>query len=494
MPGPRVTTALGTVEGLALEGCQRFAGIPYAAPLEPGGRLRRATPAQRRKGVGDATRFAPHVPQPDSVLEQLLSEGAPLVISERDSLCLNVWTPATDAGRRPVLFFVHGGAFQLGSSAAPLYDGSSFAARHDCVVVSCNYRLGLLGYTHVEHRLGAAYRGSGLLGVLDVVEALRWVREHVESFGGDPQNVTVFGESAGAMTIGVLLALPEAKGLFHKAILQSGAASATRTLEEATAHGDEVLERLGATDPASLGAVPVADLLALQQAMTEERGQLELRFRPGVDGDVLPVAPLEAIAAGAASEVPLLLGTNLDEWRLFSAADPSTARLDDDALRRRVGALHDDPDRVVKTYRRRLGDAEPKLVLDAVTTDVVFRIPAIRLAEAQHRGGGRAHLYLFSWPSPAAGGLLGAMHGVELPFVFNTLTCRSGAFLAGAEPPRDLADVVHATWAGFARTGDVAGAVGDWPAYDPASRATMRLDEPCRLEHDPGGEERELWG
>lgn len=497
MAGPQVVTTAGKLEGTAHEGYLRFLGIPYAAP--PVGALRFAPPAPPPPFATTflAANFAPHAPQPDSTLEQALGEGATLVTSEADCLGLNVWTPACDDARRPVMFFVHGGSFLFGSSSSPIYGGAALAATHDVVVVSCNYRLGLLGFTHLDAFAGLPGRGSGNAGVLDVAAALSWVADNVERFGGDPDNVTAFGESAGAMAIGTLLGMEPGVRRFHKAILQSGASANVARAEEAAGHFEELRELLG--EPENLEALrglPVERLLEAQQLLTERHRRDRLVFRPVVDGDVLERPPLAAVADGAVRDVPLLIGTNLDEWRLFSASDPSAWSAEEHDLPARLERLTaTDPGVVIATYRKRLGSGAPaKEVLDAVATDVTFRNPAIRLADAQVRAGGSAHVYLFSWASPAFGGALGSFHGLELPFVFGTLGTASGSLLTGGAAPAGLSEAIQQSWVAFARTGDPSSAtVGEWPRYDERRRPTMVLDATCRVEDDPLRDERRLW-
>lgn len=496
MSGPEVVTSQGIVEGTAHEGCLRFLGIPYAAAPTGARRFRPPAPPPAHDGTFAATSHAPHAPQPDSTLEQALGEGARLVTSEADCLALNVWTPACDAARRPVLFFVHGGSFLFGSSSSPLYDGSTLAARHDVVVASCNYRLGALGFTHLDGFGDGRFAGSGNVGVADVAAALRWMAEHAERFGGDPRNITAFGESAGAMVLGTLLGMDGAAGLFHKLILQSGASSNVASAEEAARSAAELLDLLGSPSPEALEGVAVERLLEAQQALTERHRKDRLVFRPVLDGVALPRHPLAAVAGGAVRDVPLLVGTNLDEWRLFSAADADAWALEEHDLPARIERLTaTDPGVVAATYRKRLGAGAPaKAVLDAVATDVTFRMPALRLAEAQLRAGGSAHVYLFTWPSPAFGGALGAFHGLELPFVFGTLSTLSGSLLTGGSGPAQLSEAVQSAWVQFARTGEPGGAsLGPWPVYDAKRRPTMVLDAECRLEDDPLEDERLLW-
>lgn len=496
MAGPVVVTHTGRVEGTSLPGVERFLGIPYAAP--PVGELRFRAPRSPLAidGVLRADTMPPHAPQPPSPLEQFLGEGATPTVSEGGCLGLNVWTPACDAAARPVMVFVHGGAFVWGSSAAPMYDGTRLAADNDVVVVSFNYRLGVLGFTSCGSVGGPDFAGSGLAGVLDAVAALRWVSRNVAAFGGDPSNVTLFGESAGAMSVGTLLALPEAKGLFHKAILQSGAASSVMGELEAAGLFEELCEVLGTPlDVGAVQAVPLDRLLEAQVALIERHGQRGLLFRPAVDGEVLTHPPLEAIAAGSASDVPLLVGTNLDEWRLFSTFDPGFAGRDDAAVADAIAEVFGgDAGVAAATYRKRVGDVPATRVLECVMTDATFRIPAVRLAEAQRRAGGEVWMYLLTWPSPAFGGVLGCCHGLELPLVFNTLDAASSRLFLGDDPPRGLARDVNATWAAFARHGDPArGALGQWPRYEASTRSTMVIDGAPAVQEDPLSEERALW-
>jgi para-nitrobenzyl esterase len=496
MNTPRVVTVHGTVQGTAHEGFERFLGIPYAAPPVGVNRFRPAAPPLPFDGVFHATSFAPHAPQNEGITEQFLSEGVPITMSERDCLALNVWTPRCDEARRPVLFWLHGGAFLTGSSSSSIYSGASFAARHDVVVVSCNYRLGVLGFANVAGLGGDEFVGSGSLGVQDAAAGLRWVRDHVSMFGGDPDNVTVFGESAGAMAVATLLALPGASGLFHKAILQSGAASAVASVGASEEHFAELFELLGSPSSIEeLQSLPVEDLLRAQQTVVDAHLRAGPVFRPVVDGRVLDVPPLEGVRDGRAAGVPLLIGTNLDEWRLFSSFDPELQTLDEVTLAKAVAPwFHGDPGVAIATYRKRLGEAPAKLVFDCFGTDSVFRIPAIRLAEAHSSAGGETSMYLFSWRTPVFGGGLGSFHGLELPFVFNALGTTSGGLMTGEAAPHALADSMHATWAKFARTGDLgAGPLGPWPRYEPGTRTTMVLDEVSRLEDDPLRAERLLW-
>ncbi len=497
MTGPIVTTTCGPIEGVDLGGCERYAGIAFAAAPVGALRFRPPAPVTAWTAVADATTFGPRAPQLPGAMEVAINGGEPPPTSEADCLTLNVWTPAADTVHRPVMVWIHGGGFVNGAGSSPWYDGERFCVDHDVVLVSVNYRLGVLGFTSLGAVGGDEFASSGNVGVLDVVAGLRWVATNIARFGGDPDNVTIFGESAGAMSVGTLLALPSAEGLFHRAILQSGAASHVHSREVAEGYTTKLCEALGMPNAtvAQLQALPVDDLLRAHAEISVPGGGGGLVSSPVVDGVVLPRRPLEAVASGAARDVTLLIGTNRDEWRLFAVANRAFMETDDDRLLSGVErVLGDRAPQAIATYRERLADAPPAAILAAAMTDSVFRVPALSLADAQVAAGGDAYVYLFTWESPAGRGFLGSCHALELPFVFHTLTKPGASQFTGVDAPTGLADDLNATWAAFARHGDPArGSVGAWPLYDSHRRPTMILDVDCRLEDDPLGNERRLW-
>lgn len=488
-------TRSGSVQGRIEDGLIVLRGIPFAAP--PTG-TRRWTPPECEapwSGIRDASVCGPTAPQRASVVMRMVGlEGG---TQDEDCLTLQVWTPALDAGRRPILVWLHGGGFTSGAGSLPLFDGSVLARRGDAVVVTVNYRLGALGFlAHVD--LAQARAVAANFGLLDQIAALEWVRDHAERLGGDPTNVTVFGESAGAMSIGALLGAPRARGLFAKAILQSGAASNVSR----RANGERIAALFrGEVDPSveRLRALAIEDVLAAQGRVIDEswRHIEGLAFQPIADGVVLPDAPLDAIAAGAAAGVPLLVGTNQDEWRLFALPDAKLRTMDEDGLVRRLVRVPPgptgDPEALARlaidTYRTAAtGPGDPPALWIAMQTDRVFRIPALRLAERQSRHA-PVFVYLFDWCSPALGGLLGSCHGLELPFVFGTLDDPRAAQLVGTDDDaRTLARAMQDAWLAFARGGDPG-----WPAYDEITRPTQRFGRTVRLERDPLGAERAFW-
>jgi para-nitrobenzyl esterase len=483
-------TRSGKVEGIEREGVHVFRGIPYAAP--PVG-TRRWRPPQREDlwdGVRDAVAFSAQSAQTEFGLTKLLGGTRPPY--SEDSLYLNVWTPACDDTARPVMVWIHGGAFVWGAGDTPWYDGTNFATRGDVVVVTINYRLGPFGFMHLGDRFDAL-TGSGNLGLLDQIAALEWVRECIASFGGDPNRVTIFGESAGGASVSTLLGMPAARGLFAGAVAQSGAASWTATPEQATVISDAYLSRLGvrAGDLDALLAVSTDAILDAFPNWSED-GVQGLPFQPVIDEISLPRPPLDAIAAGNADGVSVLTGTNRHELTLFQLSDAALASLDDDGVRARLAHFCDDrSDAVLASYRSRRLDATPQQLWLDLATDAVFRIPAITMLEAQ-RGHGSTYAYFFTWETPVFGGFLRSTHALEIPFVFDNLARGGSEMFTGTGPERQgIADAMHRAWIAFAHNGDPShGGLPAWPEYDVPGRATMRFDTTSKLLHDPAADDR----
>jgi para-nitrobenzyl esterase len=490
-----VETTHGRIEGVQQPTHQRFRGIPFARPPVAALRFRAPAPLEPWSGVRDASEYGLSAPQNPSLLPGM--EPGP---QGEDCLYLNVYTPAADSARRPVLVWIHGGGFTGGSGSQALYDAGRLAAQGDVVVVTVNYRLGALGYLYADGL-------DANPGQLDQIAALEWVRDNAETFGGDPGNVTIFGESAGGMAVATLLAMPAARGLFQRAIPQSGAAHHTHSPTSASGVADALFDELGVRDPARLRELPIEQLLAAQAKtlLRRARESSGLAFAPVVDGGSLPEHPLAAVRAGAARDIALMTGTTRDECKLFRMGDPRARReLDEAGLHKRVGALlrghrkSEHAGHVIETYRKaREGRApvEPHDLYDAIDTDQMFRVPAIRLLEAQRPWQPQSFAYLFSWESPAARGALGACHALELPFVFGTLDAPTMDRFAGSGPEAErLAERMMQAWIAFAREGDPGTAdLPDWPAYDAERRATLIFDREPELAHAPWDEERAAW-
>ena len=483
-------TRSGKIEGVEQHGVLVFRGIPFAAP--PTGPLRFRPPVREGSwdGVRDATRFGSEIAQADLPVARMLGSGG--TGSSEDGLYLNVWTPACDDARRPVMVWIHGGAYIFGSGSVSWYDGKHFAQHGDVVIVTINYRLAQLGFFHLADSVGPEFAGSGNAGILDQVAALEWVRDSIAGFGGDPGNVTIFGESAGANSVATLLALPAARGLFHKAIAQSGAGAWVSTRERAAMIAQRTFERLEVRpgDIEALQALPAAALLAANPDLSDEAtgGVAALPWQPVIDGHVLHESPLDAVAGGSASGVRLLTGTNQHEITLFQVLDPSLADLDDAAILGRLADFVPDPAGLLHAYRDVTPDASAKDIWSELATDAVFRIPAVRLAEAQ-AAHASVWMYRFTWESPVFGGILRSTHALEIPFVFDTLTEAGADKFTGTGPERPaIAAAMHRAWIAFARSGDPG-----WPRYEAPRRATMRFDAEIEVHDDPDSVQRRAW-
>lgn len=482
-----VETAYGKVQGAQDGDVLVWKGIPFAQPPLGALRFQAPQPPLSWSGVRETTHFGLVAPQPAMDAGGL--PGGQQEPMGEDCLYLNVWSPGADQAKRPVLVWIHGGSFLTGSGSTPWYDGAAFAAHGDVVVVTVNYRLGALGFLYLGDVGGEQYARSNY-GILDQVAALQWVHENIAAFGGDAQNVTVFGESAGAMSVGTLMGMPAANGLFQKAILQSGASGNVFDREQATRRTTKFLDALGLQrgQLAQLAEVPLEQLVVAQAKLVS--GTAGLAFSPVVDGTSLPTRPMEAIAHGSAAHVTTLIGTNRDEMRLFTAFDPKQGQPDEALLRRYFGTH---AEQVMATYRAHTDS--PVAAWNDILTDRTFRIPAIRLAEQQVAMGARVWMYRFDWSTSVLNGLLGACHALEIPFVWDNLHQKGVRAFTGDSPLRQpLADRIHSAWILFAQHGDPNTPVlPEWAAYNLEQRTTMIFDETCWIAHDPQGDERRLW-
>lgn len=430
--------------------------------------------------------------------------------SNEDCLHLNVWTPACDARRRPVMVWIHGGGFSIGSGSQEMYEASELARRGDVVVVSPNYRLGALGFSFFGDLFAAELDLPSNLGLRDQLAALAWVRDNIEAFGGDPDNVTVFGESAGGMSIGSLLAAPAARGLFRRAIAQSGAAHHATTRAEATRMTELMLRGIGARPghPERLWSASAHEIVVAQRLCWREtvlRGPKGLRLPQGAmtllpvgDDEFLPDGPFDAIARGEARGIDLMVGSTADEWNYFMFfVEPNKRDIDEAVLKKICDKrLHGRGQQAIDCYRSVLGETlSPWLIYAAIESDRMFRIPALRLAEAHSAHHRATFLYEFDFRSPLFDGEMGACHAIEVPFVFGTVDGAFGAAFTGGGPlARELSQRTLAAWASFARSGDPNHeSLPRWPVYETSRRATMRLAPTCVVEAAPRDALRPFW-
>lgn len=477
-----------------------FRGIPYAQPPVGALRFRAPQPPRGWQGVRDARSFAPAAPQLDTLSPDMRQRS-------EDCLYLNVWTPGLAGARKPVMVWIHGGGFTSGSSSQQLYDAGALAADGDVVVVTLNYRLGMLGFGYLRELLGP--RGAELpanVGLLDQIAALEWVRANIEAFGGDPENVTVFGESAGAMSAAVLLGVPRARRLFQRVIAQSGAAHHALAPDQASRIAEVFLRALGGA-PERIWTASEDELVAAQRdcyAPDVLRGrpgrelpQQGFPLMPVIDRVLLPEHPFEAIARGAAREHPLLIGLNWDEWNYFLFLNEPNKR---DVAAGALPAIFDKRlpghgEQALALYRRELGEAAPAWQLySAFESDRVFRAPALLLADAQVAAGGSTFGYVFDQRSELFGGALGACHALEIPFVFGTLTGPFGRTFTGASlEAQALSREMLAAWSAFARCGDPSQpGLGPWEPYS-ERRSCMRLGPSTGMVNAPLEPFHQFW-
>ncbi|HUA21559.1 MAG TPA: carboxylesterase/lipase family protein [Bryobacteraceae bacterium] len=487
--GPVVETKAGKLRGVALEKCVAFKGVSYGASTAGAGRFQPPRKLEPWSGVKDALELGARSPQnPSGLIPEVDAVDRKEPMSE-DCLHLNVWTPSLGSGhKRPVMFWLHGGGFTSGSGGFAIYDGTNLAARHDVVVVTVNHRLNVFGYLYLAGIGGAKYADASNVGMLDIIQALEWVRDNIAGFGGDPNNVTIFGQSGGGAKVSTLLAMPAAQGLFHRAVIESGASLRGVPVEAANKSTEAVLAKLG---------IKTNQLDELQNMPREQllhgisggglMGNAAFRFSPVVDGKTLTANPFDPTAPEMSAGVPLLIGSTQTEVTFFPGQllDP----IDEATMRQRVKqtlrAGDAETGKVIAAYKQvdpRISNID--LYLE-VASDSFAMTNAVTAAERKAAlGKAPVFMYYFKWRSPVRDGKLKAMHCMEIPFVFDNVD--GGKPMTGSGQDRyALASKISGAWVAFARSGNPSQKGLHWPAYDASKRATMILDDQCEVVDDP---------
>jgi para-nitrobenzyl esterase len=500
---PVATTTAGKVRGAVNEGVYVFKGVPYGASTAGANRFMPPQPPVPWKAVREALDYGPSTPQSDPNARRGPSAASALIgeLSDRpeseDCLVLNVWTGGlADGAKRPVMFWIHGGGFQSGSGSSPGYDGTNLCKRGDVVVVTVNHRLNVMGFAFLGDLGGEQFAQTGNVGMLDLVQALAWVRDNIASFGGDPQRVMVFGESGGGRKVGTLLAMPAAKGLFQAAVIQSGPTIRVVPREDATFAIQAVLDELQILkrDIRKLQQVPLDKLMPAYLAASRKHGfnHAVSGFAPVVEGKVLPQHPFHPAAAAVMPEVPLIIGTNRTEMTLQLAGDAAAFNLDDAGLRARAQQLLGErAQSVLDVYRRTVPEASASELYFLMVSDHRYCAPVMKIAERRAAlGGAPVYGYYFCWETPVQQGRLKSPHALEIAFVFDN-TERSARFTGGGARAAALADKMSDAWIAFARSGKPqTSKLPAWMAYTAQRHATMVFNDRSELVDDPLGARR----
>ena len=491
-------TASGRVRGVDAAGIKIFKGIPYGANTAGKNRFMPPVDPAKWAGVRDALAWGSSAPQSEPGVRRTTPENAVaaagLPMEGEDCLVLNIWTPAVNDGKkRPVMFWCHGGGFASGSGSSGGIDGGNLARRGDVVVVSINHRLNVLGFTYLAEFGGPDFAESGDVGMLDIVHALKWVRQNIENFGGDPHTVTIFGQSGGGRKVGTLLAMPSAKGLFHRAIIESGPTISLVEQNQATRVAGELLAKLGLnkSQVRELQSLPVDRIMSAYFDVTRSMkvDPMTMGFSPTVDGKAVPRHPFAPTASDVSASVPLMLGSTRTE--LTSSADAAAFSLNEDGLGSRIrDLLGDSSSHVIDVYRKANPGATPSDLYFLIISDNRYGAPVMKIAERRAAlQKGPVYLYYFRWETPIDGGRLKSPHTIEIPFAFDNI--KTNRMTSGSPDAPALADKVSSAWIAFARTGDPnTSKLPRWPAFNSKDRPTMVFNNQSKVENDPLREQR----
>jgi para-nitrobenzyl esterase len=484
-------TSSGKVRGVILDGIRIFKGIPYGSP--PTGKNRFMPPAKPSKwsGVRDALTYGPTAPQQANP-NATPAPNAPA--QGEDCLVLNVYTPSLNGGgKRPVMVWLHGGGFSTGSGSGRTIQGANLARSGDVVVVGINHRLGVLGQTYLGEALGSEFATSGSVGIQDIVLALQWVRENISDFGGDPNLVTIFGQSGGGRKVATLMSMPSAKGLFHRAIIESGAVLRLTTPEDAARTTNLLVAELGLKPGQARGLqnIPFERLVAANDAAYKKFTMREpgmVANSPMVDGKIIPGHPWDPAAPGLSEHIPLLIGSTHTEETLYDRPTAEKLALDDSGLKERVSKRLgvSDPNPVIAAYRASNPQAIPWDLHILIATDYPRGAYARELAKRKVvQGGAPVYVYRFDWETPEGGGHMRSPHAVEVPFVFENIKV-AGPLISKMPEAFALSEKIAAAWVGFARIGNPnVPVLPRWPAYSVETRDTMLFNNESRVGQDP---------
>jgi len=483
-----VETSSGKIRGTVLGDIKIFKGIPYGATTAGKNRFMPPLKPVAWTGTRDALAYGPTAPQS---VNGSARAGAPP--EGEDCLVLNVFTPSlTNGAKRPVMVWLHGGGFATGSGSTPILDGTSLAHSSDVVVVTINHRLNVFGFTYLGEQAGPDFALSGGVGMLDIVAALEWVRDNISRFGGDPNLVTIFGQSGGGRKVATLMSMPAAQGLYHRAIIESGAVLRLTTREDAIRSSELLLAELGlkSSQARELQNVPMDKLLAANATVQKKLPPGEpgmVANSPTVDGKAIPTNPWDPKAPAMSARIPLLIGWANTEETLYDRPTPESLALDDAGLKKRAATrLGIDPDKVIETFRKAHPEATPWDLWILIATDHPRGTYSRELAKRKaDQEAAPAYLYRFDWETPEGGGHMRSPHTIEIQFVFNNIKI-AGPLISKMPEAYALAEKVSGSWVAFARTGNPNTArLPNWPAYSAASRDTMIFNNESRVERDP---------